>query len=39
MNEKFARLKAMDPEQFGDALQAITSVANRKAARAVGLKK
>jgi macrodomain Ter protein organizer (MatP/YcbG family) len=39
MNERFDKLRAMDSEQFGSALESITGTANIKAARAVGLRR
>jgi hypothetical protein len=36
MNTQFDRLRALDPKQFGKALERITSRANRRAAQAVG---
>lgn len=39
MNERYDKLRAMDPKQFGSALTSITREANRKAAQVVGLKK
>jgi hypothetical protein len=39
MNKRYDTLRALDPKQFGKVLTAITTVANARAAKAMGLRK